>query len=84
MLTEAESQKHIDEKHDGQAWSIYEEKEGWGFTVEPKIYLSSPHSTKIDTADKDKTLQWINKIMAEASIKPVPRFTLAKLVGTSK
>jgi len=56
----------------------------WGFDVEEKLYTSSNHSTKIsyygsegkDKETLEKVSQFIDKIMAEASMKPVPRFTL--------
>jgi len=61
--------------------------DGWGFDVEDKLYLTSNDCTKIsyyapegkDKEITEKITQFIDKIMAEASIKPVPRFTLAKI-----
>jgi len=64
---------------------------GWGFDVEDKLYLTSSHSTKIsfyapESREKEfseKITVFIDKIMAEASIKPVPRFKLADVKVTS-
>jgi len=63
----------------------------WGFDVEEKLFLSSNHSTKIsfvagqtdaETAAKRKKVEeFIDKIMAEASMKPIPRFTLKNRIG---
>ena len=63
-------------------------KNWWGFDVEEKLYLTSNHCSKISfvagandvetAAKKKKILEFIDKLMAEASIKPIPRFTLAK------
>jgi len=58
--------------------------EGFSFDVEEKLYTTSNHSTKISyyapegktKKIAEKVTQFIDKIMAEASIKPVPRFTL--------
>jgi len=65
--------------------------DGWGFDVEYKLYLTSNDCTKIsyyapEGKEKEiveKITQFIDKIMAGASIKPVPRFALAK-IGHSK
>jgi len=62
-------------------------KDWWGFDIEQKLYLTSNDCTKISyyaPEDKDKEIvekitQFIDKIMARASIKPVPRFALAKI-----
>lgn len=59
----------------------------WSFDVEEKLYTTSNHSTKIsyyapegkDKEITEKITQFIDKIMADASIKPVPRFTLANV-----
>jgi len=56
----------------------------WGFDVEEKLYTSSNHSTKIsyyasegkELETAEKVTNFIDKIMTEASMKPVPRFTL--------
>ena len=61
-------------------------KSWWGFDVEDKFYLTSNHCTKIsfsategkEEETKTKILAFIDKIMTEASIKPVPRFSLKK------
>jgi hypothetical protein len=61
-------------------------KDWWGFDVEDKVYTTSNHSTKISyyaPEDEEKEVaekitRFIDKLMAEASIKPVPRFSLAK------
>lgn len=62
----------------------------FGFDVERKIYLTSNHSTKISfySPEEEKTgqtekriMEFIDKIMTEASIKPAPRFTLSKYTG---
>jgi len=66
-------------EHDGHRWVP-----SWGFDVEDKLYLTSNDRTKIsyyapegkDKETTEKITQFIDKIMAEASIKPVPRFTL--------
>ena len=58
----------------------------WGFDVEEKFYLTSNHSTKIsfyapegkEKEAAEKITEFVDKLMAEASIKPIPRFTLAK------
>jgi len=55
------------------------------FDVEEKVYLTSHHSTKIsfyapegeESEMAEKITVFIDKIMAEASIKPVPRFNLS-------
>lgn len=76
-FTEAEVQKHIDEKHDGEDWTMHPIIDSWSFTVEPKIYFSSNHSTKLDVSDdKERVLKWISKVMAD--VKPVPRFSLSE------
>jgi len=64
----------------------------WGFDVEEKVYLTSDHCTKISVfapEDREKEMAekitgFIDKIMAEASIKPVPRFSLAKTHGAQR
>jgi len=62
--------------------------EHFGFDVEKKIYLTSNHSTKISfySSQEEKTgqmekriIEFINKIMAEASIKPKLRFSLSDM-----
>jgi hypothetical protein len=73
-------------EHDGHRW-----EHSWGFDVEDKLYLTSNDCTKIsyyapegkDKETAEKITRFIDKIMAEASIKPVPRFALAK-IGHSK
>lgn len=64
--------------------------EHFGFDVEKKLYLTSNHSTKISfySPEEEKTgqmkkkiIEFIDKIMAEASIKPVPRFKLSMTGG---
>lgn len=64
--------------------------EHFGFDVEKKTYLTSNHSTKISfySPQEEKTgqmekkiIEFINKIMAENSIKPEPRFALSKYTG---
>jgi len=62
-------------------------KDWWGFDVEQKFYLTSNHCTKIsfyasegkEKEAAEKITEFVDKLMAEASIKPIPRFTLAKL-----
>jgi len=52
----------------------------WGFEVEAKPYLTSNHSSKISFAREEKrkkVTEFIDKIMADASIKPIPRFKLS-------
>jgi len=69
-------------EHDGHSW-----EHSWGFDVEDKLYLTSDDCTKIsyyapegkEKETIEKITRFIDKIMAEASIKPVPRFTLAKI-----
>jgi hypothetical protein len=59
----------------------YEEWDYWGFSVEPKVYLTSNHVTKIDTGyDEGLIRKWIEKLMSEAGVKPVPRFALKNRV----
>ena len=66
-----------------------DDEDGWGFDVEEKKYLTSNHSTKISidaTEEKreqveKKITELIDRLMAEASIKPIPRFTLSKAQG---
>jgi len=61
----------------------------WGFDVEEKLYTSSNHSTKISYyASEGKTKEitekvtkFVDKIMAEVSIKPIPRFTLKNRIA---
>lgn len=64
-------------------------REGQGyfeFSVEKKLYLTSNHSTKISyTADGNnqeerlkRVKAFIDKLMADADIKPIPRFSLEK------
>jgi len=58
----------------------------WGFDVEEKLYTTSAHSTKIsfnayqgkEKETEEKITKFIEKLMAEASIKAVPRFSLAE------
>ena len=63
-------------------------KDWWGFDVEAKPYLTSNHCSKISffvTANQDqkkkaeKITKFIDKIMADAGIKPIPRFKLADI-----
>jgi len=63
--------------------------DGLGFDVEEKLYTTSNHCTKISyyapegktKKTAEKITSFIDKIMAEASIKPVPRFTLKNRVS---
>jgi len=56
----------------------------WGFDVEGKLYMTSNHSTKIsfyapegkEKEINEKIMKFIGKIMMDAGIKPVPRFSL--------
>lgn len=73
---EKDWKSHIDEVHEGNDWYGYRETEGWSFTVEPKLYFSSNHMTKIDASDADEVQKWIAQTMAKYNIKPVPRFEL--------
>jgi hypothetical protein len=74
-------------EHDGHSW-----ENSWGFDAEDKLYLTSNDCTKISFyAPEGKTkeitekiTQFIDKIMAEASIKPVPRFTLSDRVKSQE
>jgi hypothetical protein len=58
----------------------------WGFDVEEKLYSTSDHSTKIsfnayegkEKETAEKITDFIEKLMSEASIKPVPRFSLTE------
>jgi len=63
-----------------------EEVDWWGFTIEKKLYCETPHSTKIDFGPypgvEEKVKQFIEKIMD--SVKPEPRFSLAKLVKSNR
>jgi len=55
------------------------------FEVEEKVYLTSHHSTKIsfyapegeESEMAEKITAFIDKIMTEASMKPIPRFNLS-------
>jgi hypothetical protein len=88
MLSTVETNEHLIRfytthvsygEHDGHSW-----EHNWGFDVEEKVYLTSNHSTKIsfyapegkEYEVREKVTQFIDKIMAAASIKPVPRFAL--------
>lgn len=61
----------------------------FGFDVEEKEYATSNHSTKISFyAPEGKEKEWteeiaqfVNKIMADAGIKSVPRFSLKENVA---
>jgi hypothetical protein len=61
----------------------------WGFDVEEKLYSTSNHCTKIsfyapegkEKEVAEKITEFIDKIMAASSIKPVPRFSLSQLKG---
>jgi len=63
--------------------------EWMSFQLEEKLYTQSNHCTRVSFYAEDDKLKetkkkiedFIDKIMAEASIKPVPRFTLAKFTG---
>lgn len=63
--------------------------DSWGFDAEEKLYTTSSHKTKISFYAREgkekeiaeKITEFIDKIMAEASIKPVPRFKLSKMHG---
>jgi len=61
-----------------QKWgnNVWEETDYWGFTIEPKDYMDSPHATRISNED-EKSLEWLNKLME--GIEPEPRFQLRKL-----
>jgi hypothetical protein len=62
----------------------YEEWDYWGFSAEPKVYLTSNHVTKIDTGyDEDFIRNWIEKLMNKAGVKPVRRFSLEQLSNRS-
>jgi len=64
-------------------------EESWGFDVEDKLYLTSNDCSKIsyyapegkEKKITEKITRFIDKIMAEASIKPVPRFTLRNKIS---
>jgi hypothetical protein len=56
----------------------YDRFEDTQFTVEPKLYADSPHSTKItfpgwDKEEQKRVMALINEIMG--SVKPEPRFS---------
>lgn len=76
--------KHAAYHEKSKTWA-----DSWGFDVEEKVYLTSNHSTKISfyaPEDKSKEItekitKFIDEIMAEASIKPLPRFTLSQSTG---
>jgi len=90
-FSEVETDKHCFKFYAIHA--SYEKKsrnyaEHFGFDVEKKIYLTSNHSTKISfySPDEEKTgqtekkiVEFIDKIMAEASIKPESRFKLSDM-----
>lgn len=73
-------------EHDARRW-----ENSWSFDVEEKLYLTSNHRTKIsyyalEGEEKEvveKITQFIDKIMADAAVKPVPRFTLTKITSNS-
>jgi len=50
----------------------------WGFTIEKKLYTTSPDSCKIDCMEHnaDRINQWLENLMK--TVKPIPRFTLKK------
>ena len=62
-------------------------KDWWGFDVEERFYLTSDHCTKISfyapegkqKEVAEKITGFIDQIMADASIKPIPRFTLGNI-----
>lgn len=62
--------------------------EWWGFDIEKKFYLTSSHKTKIsfwapdgkEKERKEKITKFLDELMTEAGIKPVPRFSLANHV----
>jgi len=66
-------------EHQGHSWNP-----SWGFDVEEKLYITSNHSTKIsfyapegkEKETVEKITQFIEHIMADAGLKPIPRFTL--------
>lgn len=59
----------------------------WGFDAEEKLYLASNHCSKISfwaaeekrEENEKKIMEFIAKLMADASIKPVPRFKLSQV-----
>ena len=65
------------------------DKDGWGFHIEKKEYLTSNHCTKISfyaakgkrKQVEDQVMAFIDGMMAEASMKPVPRFKLSRVVN---
>jgi len=89
--------RHVDIRFFARHASYFEHpkpmsyKTWWGFDVEEKLFLSSNHSTKISfvagqtnaetAAKKKKVEEFIDRIMAGASMKPIPRFTLKNRVG---
>jgi hypothetical protein len=64
------------------SWS---KKITFSFDVERKLYSTSNHSTKIsffaeegkEKQAAEKITQFIEKIMSDAGVQPIPRFTLA-------
>ena len=62
--------------------------EWWGFDIEEKFYLTSSHKTKISfyapegkvESRKKKIMAFLEQLMTEAGIKPVPRFRLSNHV----
>lgn len=69
-------------EHDTHRW-----EHSWGFDVEEKLYSVSNHSTKIsfyapegkEKEVTEKVTKFIDELMAESAIKPVPRFSLSQL-----
>ncbi len=67
-------------------------KDEWGFDVEEKNYLSSNHCTKIsfyaaegkEKETKKRITAFLDKMMAEAKMEPIPRFQLSKAQGAQK
>lgn len=68
-------------------------KHWWSFDVEEKEYLTSNHRTKISfeasggeesEEDEKRIKAFIEGLMAEASMKPIPRFKLSKAQGAQR
>lgn len=81
-FTTTEYKKHLEEVHEGLEWYGYEELDTWELTIEPKVYITSGHLTKLDIykdIDKERVLQWLDDLMQ--GIKPTAKFCLAEHIA---
>lgn len=91
-ISDVETSKHsirFYAKHIGYTEKSTRTSSYWGFDVEEKFYITSNHCSKISFwAPEDKMekaekqiMAFIEKLMAEASITPIPRFSLKDYVA---